>query len=93
MRSELLPSEHVFALFVNLIVIVAAGSSLFHLLPVFFSQRAKLDIMNEEVQEAQQQVHNLEAMVQAARSHPHNTARSQANLVPNSRISILWSNQ
>ena len=93
MRSDLLPSEHVFALIVNLIVITAAGSSLFHLFPVFFAQRAKVDIINEEVQNAQNQVCSLEAMVQAARSHPHNTARSQANLVPNSRISILWSNQ
>ena len=93
MRSDLLPSEHVFALAVNLIVIAAAGSSLVHLLPVFFSQRAKVDMINREVQQTQAQVQALEAMVLAARSHPHLTARSQANLVPSSRISILWSNQ
>ncbi len=90
MRSDILPSEHVFALCVNLIVISMAFSSLVLLVPRFLDQSAKLAILNQEVELTQNKVGDLEAQMQRARVLPQATARAQANMVPNSRVSVLW---
>ena len=64
MRSDLLPSEHVFGLCVNGLVILAAGSSLLHLVPSFLNQKAQLNIIRQDVNGVQKKVDALEAKVQ-----------------------------
>ncbi len=90
MRSDVLPAEHVFALLVNLIVISTAISSLFLLVPRFLDQSAKLSLIQAEVDTSKGQVRALEDAIRQARVSPQVTAREQANLVPMSRVSVLW---
>ncbi len=89
MRSEILPAEHVFALLVNGLVLMMAGSSLLMMVPRFLSQSAKLTVINREVQETRGRVEALEGAIRQTRVVPQATARFQANLVPSSRVSII----
>ena len=89
MRSEILPAEHVFALVVNCLVLGMVVSSLALLMPRFLAQSAKLALMQQEVEALRSQVGGLEAQGRQARVLPQQVARSQANLIPGSRVSII----
>ena len=89
MRSQVLPVEHLVALFVNTVVVSMAVSSLAVLIPHFLRQSAKLTLLKTERQQAELNVQNLQHQAQMLRIS-QNIARKQANLVPNSRVSIFW---
>lgn len=89
--SSVLPSEHVVALMVNLLILTMAVGSAVHLLPALFHNSAKVRLVSRQLGMAQTHVRALEDERSLGQAAVVSTARSQANLVPSSRVSVLWS--
>jgi hypothetical protein len=89
MRSQILPAEHVFALGVNALVLAIVFSSLVLLMPRFLAQSARLALIRREVRVLHARVEGLEAEGRQVPVLTRQVARSQANLIPGSRVSIV----
>lgn len=88
MRYAILPAEHLTAISINLVVIASTVFSAFQLLPIIFQNNAKVHLIESQLKSSQQDINLLNSALDSQDSHL--IARKNANLVPNSNLSIRW---
>lgn len=93
MLSHLRPAEHLFALALNLFVIVIATVSLARLLPQSLTLDAKLQVLKQQVAHNQALLEQLNQNIELERSQPHLNPKLNANLIQNDQISIFWAKE
>ena len=93
MLSHLRPAEHLFALALNLFIIVIATVSLARLFPRSLALDAKLQVLKQQLAQNQKLLEQLNQDIELQRSQPHLNPQINANLIPNDQISIFWATE